>query len=61
MKNALASHPSPECYVVEIDGIPKFEYRVFVHALAAGLRLKQELPASSIKLREADESTSVKH
>ena len=58
MKNALVSDPSPECYVVEIDGIAKFEYRVFVHALAAGLQLKQELPTSRIKLRETDVSTS---
>jgi hypothetical protein len=33
MKNALAIAPSHECYIVELNGIAKFEYRVFVKAL----------------------------
>jgi hypothetical protein len=59
MKNALANDHSHECYVVEVDGIVKFEYRVFVKALTAGLQLRQEFPNSRIKLRDADENTSV--
>jgi hypothetical protein len=42
MKNALATDPSHECYIVELDGIAKFEYRVFVKALSAGLQLRHE-------------------
>jgi hypothetical protein len=59
MKNALATDPSHECYIVELDGIAKFEYRVFVKALSAGLQLRHEFPNSSVKLRDADENTSV--
>jgi hypothetical protein len=55
MKYALANDPSQECYIVEIDGIAKFEYRVFVIALSISLQLKKEFPTSSIKLREAVE------
>ena len=61
MKNALANDPSPECYVLEIDGIPKFEYRVFVQALSAVLQLKYEFPHSSVKLRDADDNLFSKH
>ena len=46
---------SRERYVVEIDGITKSEYSVFVKALTASLQLKQEFPHSSVKLRDADE------
>jgi hypothetical protein len=56
MKNELANDPSYERYVVEIDGITKSEYRIFVKALKAGLQLKQELPNSCIKLGDADET-----
>jgi hypothetical protein len=42
----------PERYVVELDGIAKAEYCVFVKALTESLRLKQEFPNSSVKLRE---------
>ena len=56
MKNELANDPSHERYVVEIDGITKLEYRIFVKALKAGLRLKQEFPKSIVKLRDSDET-----
>jgi hypothetical protein len=56
MKYALANDPSQERYIVEIDGIPKFEYRVFVEALSVSLQLKKELPTSNIKLRDAVEA-----
>ena len=36
MKNELANDPPFEGYVVEIDGIAKSEYCVFVKALTAG-------------------------
>ena len=38
--------------------IAKFEYFVFVKALTAGLKLKQELP-NCRKLRDADENASL--
>jgi hypothetical protein len=56
MKSAVSDDHSHECYVVEIDGIPKCEYRVFVKALSAGLQLKHDSPNSSVKLRGADEA-----
>ena len=56
MKSVPATDPSHECYVVELDGIAKFEYRVFVKALSAGLQLKQEFPNRSVKLRDLIES-----
>ncbi len=55
MKYALANDPSQERYIVEIDGVAKFEYRVFVEALSVSLQLKKEVPPSSIKLRDAEE------
>ena len=36
MKNALAKDPSRECYVVEIDGMPRFEYRVLHKSTLGG-------------------------
>ena len=59
MKTKLASDSSPERYVVEIDGITKSEYSVFVKALTASLQLKQEFPRSSVKLRDADDKAPV--
>ena len=56
MKNELANDLCSERYVVEIDGIAKSEYRVFLKALTAGLQLKQEFPNSAVKLRDADET-----
>jgi hypothetical protein len=42
MQTKLANDSSPERYVVEIGGITKSEYSVFVKALTASLELKQE-------------------
>lgn len=53
MKNALSDDHPHECYVVEIDGIAKFEYQVFVKALSASLQLKHDFPKCSVKLRDA--------
>ena len=58
MKDALANDPSRESYVVEIDGVAKFEFRVFAKALSAALQLKHDLPYCTIKLLSADETTS---
>ena len=58
MKNALGNDPSSECYVLEIDGVPQLEYRVFVQALSAGLQLRHDFPNCTVKLRAADESRS---
>ena len=38
-----ATDLSHERYIVEVDGIAKAEYPIFVCALKASLRLKQEL------------------
>ena len=43
-----------ERYVVEVDGAARAEYGIFVKALRAGLQLKQELPDSRVKLRDAN-------
>jgi hypothetical protein len=43
MKNALGNDPSSECYVLEIDGVPQLEYRVFMQALSAGLQLRHTI------------------
>jgi hypothetical protein len=59
MKDALASDSSCESYVVEIDGVPKFEFRVFAKALFAALQLRQDLPHCTVKVRSADEGTSI--
>jgi len=59
MNNALGKDPSAECYVLEIDGIPQLEYRVFVQALSAGLQLRHDFPNSRIKLRAAEQSSLV--
>jgi hypothetical protein len=59
MKDALASDSPHESYVVEIDGIPKFEFRVFAQALSAALQLRHDLPYCTVKVRSADEGTSV--
>jgi hypothetical protein len=49
MQTKLANDSVRESYVVEIDGIS-----VFVKALRASLRLKQEFPNRNVKLRDAD-------
>jgi hypothetical protein len=58
MRNDLATDNSCERYVVEVDGIAKAEYPIFVKALEASLRLKQELPKCRVKLREAGDKTA---
>jgi hypothetical protein len=54
MKDAPANDASAECYVLEVDGIPQLEYRVFVEALSAGLQLRRDFPNCSVKLRTAN-------
>jgi hypothetical protein len=48
----LATDLSRERYVVEVDGIAKAEYPIFVKALKASLQLKRELPNCRVKLRD---------
>jgi hypothetical protein len=58
MRNDLATELSRERYVVEVDGITKAEYPIFVKALKASLQLRQELPNCRIKLRDAGDETA---
>ena len=58
MRNNLATDHSHERYVVEVDGIAKAEYPIFVKALKASLQLKQELPNCRVKLRDAGDETA---
>ena len=58
MKNELANDTSHARYVIEVDGIAKAEYRIFVKALTAGLQLRQEFPNSNVKLRDVGEKTA---
>ena len=58
MKNELANDLSHARYVIEVDGIAKAEYRIFVKALTAGLQLRQEFPNSHVKLRDLGEETA---
>jgi hypothetical protein len=53
MTNDLATDLSHERYIVEVDGIAKAEYPIFVNALKASLQLRQEHPNCSVKLRDA--------
>jgi hypothetical protein len=57
MRNNHVSNLSHERYVVEVDGIAKAEYPIFVKALKAGLQLWQELPKCRVKVREAGDET----
>ncbi len=54
MHNDLAIPIRQELYVVEVDGIKKFEHRIFIEALKRGLELKRQYPHSEVKLRDAD-------
>ena len=54
MQTSLIEELPTERYIIEIDGIAKAEYSVFVRALKAGLQLKQQFPSSTVKLRYAD-------
>ena len=58
MRNDLATDLSRERYVVEVDGIAKAEYPIFVKALKASLQFRQELPSCRVKLRDAGDETA---
>jgi hypothetical protein len=58
MTNDPAIDTSHEGYIVEVDGIAKAEYPIFVNALKASLQLKQELPNSRVKLRDVGDETA---
>ncbi len=60
MVTSMKTHPvgdvlPHESYILEIDGMPKSEHRIFVEALKAGLELKQQYPHSNVKVRDAYE------
>ena len=59
MKTELANDSVRERYVVKIDGIAAAEYCVFVKALRASLKLKQEYPHRNVKLRDAEARAAV--
>lgn len=44
-----------ESYVVEIDGEVKSQHRIFIEALQAGLKAKQQFPHGDIKVHGANE------
>jgi DMSO/TMAO reductase YedYZ molybdopterin-dependent catalytic subunit len=44
-----------ESYVVEIDGEVKSQHRIFMEALQAGLKAKQQFPRGDIKVHGANE------
>jgi hypothetical protein len=58
MRNDLATDLSRERYVVEVDGMAKAEYPIFVEALKASLQFRQELPNCRVKLRDAGDETA---
>jgi hypothetical protein len=47
---------SAKSYVIEIDGKIKSAYEIFIEALKAGMKLKQEFPHSKIKVHDADKT-----
>jgi hypothetical protein len=58
MRNDLATDLSRERYVVEVDGMAKAEYPIFVEALKASLQFRQEPPNCRVKLRDAGDETA---
>jgi len=61
MKDALPTDAPSEVYVVEIDGVPEFESRLFGQALSVALRLRRDFPRCTVKLRSAEERNAPKH
>ncbi len=56
MRNIIEkSEACGESYILEIDGTVKSEYGLFVEALKAGLRFKQQFPNSNVKVYDATE------
>jgi hypothetical protein len=56
MKTANFSDARPdERYVLEIDGKIKLEYGIFVEALKAGFKIKQQFPQSDVKVHNANQ------
>jgi hypothetical protein len=61
MKNALQFHShSDEYYVLQINGEVKTCHRRYVDALAAALQLQRQFPLSVIKIRDANELTTLR-
>jgi hypothetical protein len=52
MKNVIAAQSLPEeCFVLQMDGKAKSQYRRFVDALRAGLQLRDQFPHHDVKVR----------
>ena len=60
MKDALPTETPDECYIIEVDGVPKFEFRVFGQALSVALRLRRDFPRCTVKLRSACQINGLK-
>jgi len=60
MTDALPTENRSECYVIEVDGVPKFEFRIFGEALSAALLLRSDFPRCNVKLRSADQVSAPK-
>ena len=52
---SFSDAPPDEHYVLEIDGKIKSEHGLFIEALKAGLKIKQQSPQSDVKVHDANE------
>ena len=59
MKDALGNDSPSECYVVEIDGVPKFEFRGVCESSIRSFAAQTRPSPLHRKTAGADESTSV--
>jgi hypothetical protein len=60
MMDALPTETPDECYIIEVDGVPKFEFRIFGQALSAALLLRTDFPRCTVKLRSACQINGLK-
>ena len=59
MHNDQPDSTRQELCVVEVDGVKKFEHRIFIDALKCGMELKRCYPLSKVKLRDADDNAPI--
>jgi hypothetical protein len=60
MSDAMPTETRGEHYVVEIDGVPKFQFQIFSQALSAALLLRSDFPRCTVKLRGGNEGCAPK-
>jgi hypothetical protein len=60
MKDALPTETPDERYIIDVDGVPQFEFRRFGQALSVALRLRRDFPRCTVKLRGTDERSAPK-